>query len=100
MMPICESCHNKWSWKQTIKKTTTLNSEFTCPFCVEKQYQTQQSKTKVALLTPIGLLPLPIQLFFDVPGLALLILFPVLAVILLLIYPFFIEISSKEQYLY
>lgn len=77
----------------------TLKPELTCPYCGEKQYQTQKSKTKAAFLTPIVLLPLLIQIFFDVPGAVLLGLIPVLAVIVILLYPFLVELSCKEEYI-
>lgn len=98
-MPNCVNCHNKWNWKQTIKITTTLNPVMTCPYCGEKQYQTQKSKTKIGFLTTIVLLPLLLQPFFDIPGAFLLSLFPILAVIVILLYPFLIELSSKEEYI-
>ncbi|WP_019415521.1 TIGR04104 family putative zinc finger protein [Paenisporosarcina sp. TG20] len=97
-MTTCVNCNNKWSWKQTIKKTTTLNPSMTCPFCEEEQYQTQKSKMKIGFLTPIVLLPLLIQIFFDIPDAILLSLFPVLVVIVLLSYPFLVELSNREEY--
>src|SRR5690625_3696951 len=98
-MPTCENCNNKWSWKQTIKKTTTLNPEMTCPYCGERQYQTQKSKTKIGLLTIIILWPLLIQALFDISGAILLSLIPVLASIVFLVYPFLVELSSEEKYI-
>lgn len=98
-MTTCENCNNKWSWTQTIKKTTTFNPAMICPYCEEKQYQTQKSKVKIGFLTPIILLPLLIQIFFDIPSAILLSLFPVLFVIVLLIYPFLVELSNKEEYI-
>lgn len=98
-MPTCQNCHNKWSWKETIKKTTTLNPEMICPYCGEKQFQTQKSKGKIAMLTPIVLLPLLIQIFFDVPGVILFSLFPILFVLVIVLYPFFVDLSSEEKYI-
>src|SRR5699024_9941211 len=97
-MPTCKNCNNKWSWKQTIKKTMTLYPEMSCPCCEEKQYQSKKSKTKVPFLSLIILLPLLIRAFFDVPGAVLLSLIPVLAIIIILIYPFLIELSSREEF--
>ena len=71
----------------------------TCPYCGEKQYQTQKSKTKIGLLTTIVLLPLVFQIFFDMPGAFLLSLFPILTVIVILLYPFLIKLSSREEYI-
>ncbi|MUV37781.1 hypothetical protein JNUCC1_01587 [Lentibacillus sp. JNUCC-1] len=97
-MPTCEVCERKWTWKQTVKKTSTLDHEMSCPYCGEKQYQTQRSKLKVSFLTAIVLSPLLIQLFFDVPGVILLSLFPVLAAIAFLLHPFLVDLSSDERY--
>ncbi|PIC75852.1 hypothetical protein CSV74_13815 [Sporosarcina sp. P19] len=98
-MPTCEKCANQWSWKQTIKKTSTLNPAMTCPYCGEKQYQTQKSRGRVGMLTPIVLLPLLIQLFFDVPGAILLSLFPILFIFVIILYPFVVKLSSQETYI-
>lgn len=98
-MPTCENCNNKWSWKQTIKKTTTLNPAMTCPYCGEKQYQTQKSKARVGILTPIVLLPLLLQIFFDVPGAILFSSFPILGVLAILLYPLLVVLSNKERYI-
>ena len=97
-MPICENCNNKWSWKQTVKKTMTLNPEMSCPYCGGKQYQSKISKKKAPFLGLIVLLPLLIQAFFDVPVVILLSLIPILAGIVFIFYPFLIELSSKEEF--
>lgn len=98
-MPTCENCNNKWSWKQTLRKTTTLNPAFTCPHCGEKQFQTLKSKKKMAFLTPIVLLPLLLQIFFDIPGVILFSLYVLLFWIAMLSYPFLVEVNSKEEYI-
>lgn len=98
-MPTCKNCHNKWSWKQTVKKMATLNPELTCPYCGGKQYQSKKSKAIAPFLSLIVLLPLLIQIFYDVPGAVLLSLIPVLAVIVFLIYPFLVKLSCKEEYI-
>lgn len=98
-MPTCENCHSKWGWKQTVKKTFTLNPGMTCPYCGEKQYQTQKSKKVNAYLTPIVLIPLLLNIFFDIPRPILFGLFLILFVTTLLIFPFLIKLSSKEEYI-
>jgi len=98
-MPTCDNCHYKWNWKQTIKKTTTLNPVMTCPYCEGKQYQTQKSKTKIGFLTPVVLLPLLLQIFFDIPLAFLLSLLPIIAMIVFILLPFLIELSSREEYI-
>ena len=98
-MPTCDNCHNKWNWKQTIKKTTTLNPIMTCPYCGGKQYQTQKSKTKIGFLTSLVLSQRAHQPSSQIPGFFLLSLFPILAVIVILLYPFLIELSSREEFI-
>lgn len=98
-MPICVNCNHKWSWTQTVKITTTLMPAMSCPYCGENQYQTQKSKTKARFLSLIILIPLLIQAFFSVSATILLSLIPILAVIFILLYPFLVELSCKEEYI-
>ncbi|MYL63449.1 hypothetical protein GLW07_08795 [Bacillus hwajinpoensis] len=98
-MPTCDNCHNHWNWKQTVKKTTTLNPVMTCPYCRENQYQTKKSKTRIGFLSTIVLLPLLLQIFVEVPGSFLLSLYPILGIIVILLYPFLIKISSSEEHI-
>ncbi|HLS35789.1 MAG TPA: TIGR04104 family putative zinc finger protein [Bacillota bacterium] len=97
-MPVCTNCHKKWSWKQTVKKTNSLYPKMTCPLCGAAQYHSRKSLRRGAFLNLMILLPLLIQLFFDVPGIILLSLFPVLALIVYILHPFTTELSSKEAF--
>lgn len=47
----------------------------------------------------IVLLPLLIQLFFDIPGAIIFSLFPILFILVLILYPFLVKLSSKETYI-
>lgn len=96
-MPICKKCNNKWSFKQTINKTTTLDSEMICPYCGKKQYQSKKSKVVGAFLSLIILLPLLIQPFFNIPVTVLLSLIPVLVIIIFFVYPFTVKLSNREE---
>ena len=97
-MPTCQNCHQKWTWKQTIKKTMTLMPGMSCPWCGEIQYQSKKSRKKAPFLSLIVLLPLLLNLFFDMPSAILLSLIPLLAIIVFIIYPFFIDLSSTEEF--
>ena len=97
-MPTCENCHRTWSWKQTIQKNFSLDPAMECSYCGTKQYHTPKSKVKNGLLNFIILLPLVLNIFFDIPWMILLSLFPILFVVVLSIYPFFMELSSKDEY--
>jgi CXXC-20-CXXC protein len=97
-MPTCEKCNEQWTWKETLKTTFTLDPAMTCPKCGRTQYQTQKSRIKSSILNFVILLPLPLNLFFDIPGVILLSSFPILFVLVMTLYPFLMKISSKEEY--
>ncbi|WP_100009818.1 TIGR04104 family putative zinc finger protein [Lentibacillus sediminis] len=99
-MPICENCGGKWSWKQTVKKSFTLDTGMECPHCGKKQYQTVKSKKRSAPLLFIVTLPLLLNLLFDIPGVVLLSLFPVIFVVLMSTYSFLMELSDKEEFMF
>ena len=99
-MPTCNHCQNQWTWKQTLRKTMTLNPAMTCPHCEKKQYQSQKSKTKIGLLNMFILIPLLLNIFFDIPSIILLSLIPIFAVIVFVVYPFLIELSSEAEFLF
>lgn len=97
-MPICKNCRNNWSWKQTVKKMFTLDTGMKCPYCGENQYQTQKSKKRTSILNSIVLLPLLLNIFFDIPIVMLLSLFPVLFIIVISLSPFIMHLSNKEEF--
>ena len=99
-MPICKNCRNNWSWKQTVKKMFTLDTGMKCPYCGENQYQTQKSKKRTSILNSIVLLPLLLNIFFDIPIVMLLSLFPVLFIIVISLSPFIMHLSNKEEFLF
>jgi CXXC-20-CXXC protein len=41
-MPTCQNCDQKWGWKQTLKKSFTLDTGMICPYCEKKQYTTKK----------------------------------------------------------
>ncbi|ASN05629.1 TIGR04104 family putative zinc finger protein [Virgibacillus necropolis] len=99
-MPTCQNCHKKWNWKQTFKKSFTLGGEMTCPYCEEKQYLTARMRKRSTIIPFIitSLIMLG-NLFFGpsyVFVFALLGLFP----LFFGIYPFFVELSNREESLW
>src|SRR5690625_7868770 len=97
-MPVCTNCHKKWSWKQTVKKTNSLYPKMTCPLCGAAQYHSRKSLRRGAFLNLMILLPLLIQLFFDVPCIILLSLFSVLALFFFIFLLFSTELISKVSF--
>lgn len=98
-MPTCENCGYTWTWKESLRKSFTLAPEMECPNCGENQYQTQKSKMKSGLLNIFITLPLLINIFLDISGVLLLSLIPALGLLVMSLYPFLMEISSKEEYI-
>ncbi len=95
-MPACENCDNTWTWKQTLRKTFTLYPDVTCPYCGEVQYQTDRFKMQGFTSSLIILIPFLLNLFLDIPGVLLLSLFPILAIIYFLVYPFLVVLRSEH----
>ncbi len=98
-MPKCASCQQQWTWKETLKKTASLNPTLICSYCNEKQYQTQKSKTIGSVFVFIILLPLLLQAFFEMLGIILFGLYFILLGLTILSYPFIVELSSEEKYI-
>lgn len=98
-LPTCKNCQETWSWKQTIKLTSTLNPAIKCPYCGKTQYQTQKSKMKISLLTIFILLPLLINLIFNVSAVFLLSSYLILFILIMILYPFIVELSNTEEYI-
>src|SRR5699024_12835621 len=49
-MSTCQNCNNKWSWKQTFKKSSISFGGMTCPYCGKKQYQTKRSGKRITII--------------------------------------------------
>jgi CXXC-20-CXXC protein len=96
-MPTCQNCHEKWSWKQTFKKSFTLDTALPCPFCGEKQYLTSRARKRGALLTMIIPFLIFIPFFFDITIFAAVSVYFAAGIGIMLIYPFVVELSNKEK---
>lgn len=96
-MPICQKCQQKWSWFETIKRSLTLDHKVTCPKCNETQYFTYQSKVRGASLNFLVLLPLLINLFFDIPSIIVLSLLPIMFILVVSIYPLIVTLDNERE---
>ena len=99
-MPSCKSCHSKWSWKQTIKKTFTAFRGMTCPNCGEKQYLTARTR-RVNTAIPLIIVPLMMlgNLYSSPSYFALFALLGLIPLVFI-IYPFYVELSNEEESLF
>ena len=96
-MPVCQNCEQKWTWKQTVKKSFTLDTAMPCPHCDQKQYITSKSRKRGAPLTMIIPFLIFIPYFFDITLLIAISLYVVVGIGVMLIHPFLIELSNQEE---
>ncbi len=96
-MRTCQNCHNKWSWKQTFKRSFTLGGGMICPYCEEKQYVSARMRKRGSLI-PLIIIPMIMSgnLFFGPSYIALFALIGIIPLYAAM-YPFFAELSNKEE---
>ncbi len=99
-MPSCQNCHQKWGWQQTFKKTCTLSIGMVCDHCGKKQYLTARNRKRSTVI-PFLIISLIMlgNLFFGPSYIALFALIGLLPIVLL-INPFFVELSNEEEPLF
>lgn len=96
-MPTCQTCHKEWGWKQTVRKSFTLDTGMTCPYCGEKQYVTAKARKRNSLTVLLIPLILLISFVFDISLILRLVLLVTVGILMIGTYPFFIELSDKEE---
>jgi len=96
-MPTCQHCNQKWTWKQTFKKSFTLDTAMLCPYCGEKQFVTARARKRSALITMTIPLLIFIPYFFDISIPAAISIYLAAGAGIMLIHPFFVELSSQEE---
>ncbi|WP_053363475.1 TIGR04104 family putative zinc finger protein [Bacillus sp. FJAT-27251] len=99
-MPTCSSCNRKWTWKQTMKKSFSLDIGLDCPHCGAKQFITAKTRKRSAGLNFIPPLCLLLPILFDVPTTAALSLLVTAGILNFSLYPFYLELTSKEEALW
>ena len=97
-MPTCQNCNQKWSWKQTYKKSFTMSTGMICPYCDKEQYVTTDTSIKTTLFTFIIMSVMLFgSLFFGFSfAVASISISSVLLFVIL--YPFWVELSNKEHF--
>lgn len=99
-MPTCQKCKQKWSWWQTMKNIFSFRAALTCPVCHETQYLSTQYRKQTTI---ISVLLGPVIIFGGIYfGLSFASLFIGIAAITvsLIIQPFIMELSNKEEPLF
>ena len=98
-MPTCQNCNQKWSWKQTLKSSLTLATGMICPYCKEKQYVTSRTRKRSSLVGFIAPILMLLNIFFG-PSIAIVFILIVFFPLFLGIYPYWIELSNEEEFLW
>lgn len=99
-MPVCQSCHHKWSWKQTFVKSFSFIGGMRCTHCGEKQYVTARVKKRGTVIPLCIVLLTAIGNYFFTPTYVFLYSLAILLPLVLVINPFFVELSSEEEPLF
>ncbi|RPF53891.1 TIGR04104 family putative zinc finger protein [Aquisalibacillus elongatus] len=97
-MPKCQNCDQQWSYKQTVKKSFTLDTGMPCPYCERKQYPTAKTRKKASLLNFVPLLSLLLPVFWnDISGWVVLGLLLGSSIFLMSVYPVMLKLSNEEE---
>ncbi|HLS35712.1 MAG TPA: TIGR04104 family putative zinc finger protein [Bacillota bacterium] len=95
-MPVCTHCQYEWTWTETMKRSFTFEIGWPCPNCKKRQYPSRRAQRrylKYTLLIPFCIL----LLLTGIPKIYTLTIFIIVAIIVLLIYPFTLELSKEEE---
>lgn len=95
-MPVCTHCQHEWTWRETMKRNFTFEIGWPCPNCKKRQYPSrlaQRRYLRYTLLIPACML----LSFIGIPRILAFLVFIIVAIIVLLIYPFTLELSKEEE---
>ncbi|WP_074436688.1 MULTISPECIES: TIGR04104 family putative zinc finger protein [Virgibacillus] len=99
-LATCQNCKSKWTWKQVFKKSFTLDTGMYCSYCGRKQYVTSHSRKRSMLITMAVLTFVFIMNILFGPSTFYLILLLLSIPLIMLLYPYWIELSNKEEHLF
>lgn len=93
-MPSCQNCGRKWSWKQTFKKSFTLDTGMICPYCEKKQSIAKGTRIKTALFTFIAITLVTVGSLLYGPSIVFVYIMIGLIPFFLVLYPFWVELRN------
>ena len=96
-MPVCANCRHHWSFRETLRAVYTLKPTMTCPNCRKEQHLTAASRKRGALMPFLVVIPMLINVFFDLNWLAVIGEMLMIAVIFNLVYPRLIDLTEEEE---
>lgn len=97
-MPVCQTCHYKWSWIETMKKSYKIQLQ--CPKCKTKQFITKKSRWRFWFVTVIALVFLPISTQLSINKVISFIVFFLIYIVAICFYPFVIKLTNEEEEMY
>jgi len=97
LLPNCQNCGSKWTWKDTFVKMFTFKNKLRCPSCEHFQYLSKKSRNQLSLFVmcpfliwvPLVSFNVPIQYIFAVEISSYF--------IVLMSMPFFYRLSNEEE---
>ncbi|WP_083392048.1 TIGR04104 family putative zinc finger protein [Bacillus sp. MUM 13] len=97
-MPICQNCGNEWSWYYTVKQLLTFHKSMKCNHCGKIQYERKASRyTTISFLLPLVIISIIFSIVFDLSISIVVLLSIALLIIVILLHPFSIKLSDKEE---
>lgn len=96
-MPICQNCQTKWSWKETIRQSFTLDISMTCPYCQQKQYVSKSYRIIGNIFLFMPIVSIFISVWLDFSTSFAILLGIIIALVVFGLYPFMIKLSNEEE---
>jgi CXXC-20-CXXC protein len=97
MMPICQNCGCKWTWRETFAKMFTFKNIIRCPSCDTSQYISKKSRNQLSLFTVMPFLIWIPFVSFGVPLVYILVLEFVSYALVLMGMPYLYKLSNEEE---
>ena len=96
-MPTCQSCEEKWSWLDSMKKILKCRKRMNCHHCGKVQYQSKSSMNKMSLFSLLPLFILPFNVTFNLSLVSTLLLGVPLLILAFSMNPFLLKLSNKDE---
>ncbi|MGP4041663.1 TIGR04104 family putative zinc finger protein [Gracilibacillus sp. D59] len=91
------TCHNDWSYLQTLKKSFTLDPAMPCPYCGTNQFLTKTTRRKTGILNFLPALVILLPSLFDVSIMISVLFLLITLTAMVAIYPTLVELSNQEE---
>ena len=99
-MPTCKHCGTQWAWWQTVKRSFTISPGLPCPHCEKEQFVTKRSKKKTAIISFIFPIMIPVMSITQASIWTILIVYPSMFILAISLYPFLMELSNEEEFMF